>query len=126
MDELSKEIIEKAKRHQLELNEKSLEFVNIGLDFQVVIAENKDGQEWILRIPRRKDALLKVQNEKKTLSLINKWATTFQVPDWEIFTEELIAYKKLEGTPAVQQTPKVKKIFGCLMRSTFRMLLPKV
>lgn len=106
MDEVSKEIIEKAQRHQLDLNEESLEFVNIGLDFQVVIAADKEGQEWMLRIPRREDALLKVQNERKILSLVNRWTGTFQVPVWVIFSEELVAYKKLDGTPAVTTDPK--------------------
>lgn len=106
MNETNREIMEKAKRHQLDLCKNSLRFINIGLDFQVVSATDKVGQEWILRIPRREEVLSKVQNEKKILKVVNRWTTTFQVPEWEIFSHELIAYKKLEGTPAVTTNPK--------------------
>ncbi|QQK78222.1 phosphotransferase [Salicibibacter cibarius] len=37
--------------------------------------------------------------EKETLDIINKQAN-FQVPDWSIFSENLIAYKQLSGVPA--------------------------
>lgn len=94
-------IIELARKHHLQIDEDSLEFVNMGLDFEVVFGTDEKGTEWVLRIPRRKDVFEKVQNEKRILDLVNELTNDFQVPNWAIFTEELIAYKKLKGVPAV-------------------------
>lgn len=94
-------MIELAKKNGIQLKEETLQDVNIGLDFKVVIAEDINGQEWILRVPRRRDVFLKAQAEKKILELVNENTKSIQVPNWEVFTEELIAYKSLEGQPAV-------------------------
>lgn len=98
---MEKNILKLAKDHHLEIEGSSLEFVNMGLDFQVVFGTDKNGIEWVLRIPRRKDVFEKVRIEKNILDLVNELDSEFQVPNWEKFTEELIAYKKLEGQPAV-------------------------
>ena len=43
----------------------------------------------------------KSASRKKILELVNENTKSIQVPNWEVFTEELIAYKSLEGQPAV-------------------------
>jgi len=98
---MEKNIIELAKHHQLDIDDTSLEYVNMGLDFQVVFGLDKSGTEWVLRIPRRTDVFEKVQIEKRILDIVNELDSDFQAPRWEVFTEELIAYKTLEGIPAV-------------------------
>ena len=38
--------------------------------------------------------------EKQALDLVNQYVKYFQAPNWIIYTDELIAYKKLDGVPA--------------------------
>lgn len=94
-------MIEVAKKYGIHLVENTLKDVNMGLDFQVIIGQDHSGQEWILRVPRRKEVFLKAQAEKNILELVNQWTDSVQVPNWEVFTEELVAYKSLAGQPAV-------------------------
>ncbi|CAM5734611.1 hypothetical protein SAFG77S_11644 [Streptomyces afghaniensis] len=83
-------------------------FNESGLDFQVVFAKDQEGKEWVLRIPRRFDVFPRTKAEKTALDLINKYAS-FEAPDWGIYTEELIAYKKLNGVPAGTIDPEAKR-----------------
>lgn len=111
---MEKTIINLAKRHQLTIDEASLEYVNMGLDFQVAFGTDQRGIEWVLRIPRRKDVFEKVQIEKRILDIVNELDGGFQAPKWEVFTEDLIAYKRLEGKPVVttdRETNEQKWVF---------------
>jgi len=94
-------ILNKAEKHHLHLDEDTIEFMNIGLDFQVAFGTDGTGKQWVLRLPRREDALLKTKREKQILDLLNISEIPFAVPKWEIYSEELIAYPLLEGVPAV-------------------------
>ncbi|SHG58416.1 macrolide 2'-phosphotransferase [Ornithinibacillus halophilus] len=94
------QILEIAKRHQLILKEETLQFNESGLDFQVAFGQDEFGTEWALRVPRRKDVMPRTKVEKQALDLVNQHASTFQAPHWVIYTDELIAYKKLDGVPA--------------------------
>lgn len=98
---MENEILNLAEKYGINLKKSSIDAINMGLDFQVLIGEDIKGQEWVLRIPRRTEVFEKAQTEKKILELVNDLNGVFQVPYWEIFTEELIAYKKLDGVPAV-------------------------
>ncbi len=93
------EIIQLARRHQLLLEENSLKINESGLDFRVVHAKDTTGEKWILRIPRRADSLKHSKKEQAALTIIDTHVS-FQVPQWTIFSNELIAYKELDGTPA--------------------------
>ena len=95
-----KEIIEIANKYNLALKEDTLQFNESGLDFQVVFALDENGNEWALRLPRREDVMPRTKAEKQALDLVNKYATSFEAPNWAIYTDELIAYKKLTGVPA--------------------------
>lgn len=94
-----KQVIEIAKRHNLFLREETIRFNESGLDFQVVYAQDEGGIDWVLRMPRREDVMPRTKQEKQALDLVNQYATCFQVPNWAIYTDELIAYKKLDGVP---------------------------
>ncbi|MFL2079780.1 macrolide 2'-phosphotransferase [Marinilactibacillus psychrotolerans] len=107
MSKTKKEVLEIAKKHDLQLIEDSLVFNESGLDFQVVFAKDQEGKEWALRIPRRSDVFPRTKAEKTALDLINKYAD-FEAPNWEFYTEELIAYKKLRGVPAGTIDPEAQ------------------
>lgn len=108
MSKTKKEVLEIAEKHGLQLIEDFFVFNESGLDFQVVFAKDQEGKEWVLRIPRRFDVFPRTKAEKTALDLINKYAS-FEAPDWGIYTEELIAYKKLNGVPAGTIDPEAKR-----------------
>lgn len=107
MSKTEKEVRELAEKHGLQLRANSFVFNESGLDFQVVFAEDDKGKEWVLRIPRRPDVFPRTTAEKKVLDLVNRHVE-FEAPHWEIYTEELIAYKKLRGVPAGTIDPKAQ------------------
>lgn len=84
-----------------------MQFNESGLDFQVVLATDADGVRWILRLPRREDVLPSVDKEKRTLELIAPLLSV-DVPRWTICTDELIAYRALNGVPAGTIDPEAK------------------
>ena len=95
-----KQVIEIAKKHNLILKEETMQFNESGLDFQVVFAQDESGIDWVLRLPRLEDVMPRTRVEKQALDLVNKYVKSFQVPNWIIYTNELIAYTKLDGVPA--------------------------
>lgn len=101
MDTLKKETILTAARYGIHLQEESMSVESMGLDFQVVFAEDHDEQEWVCRLLRRKDVFDKIKQEKDTLDFISSYQGVFQVPVWEVANDEIILYRKLKGTPAV-------------------------
>jgi macrolide phosphotransferase len=92
------EVLELAHKSGLAIQEGSLQFNESGLDFQVVLATDIQGERWILRLPRREDVLLSVDKEKRTLELIAPLLSV-EVPRWTVCTSELIAYRALKGVP---------------------------
>lgn len=94
------QVIEVTKRHQLFLKEETMQVNESGLDFQVVFAQDENGVDWVLRLPRREDVMPRTKAEKQALDLVNQYADYFQSPNWIIYTDELIAYRKLDGVPA--------------------------
>ncbi|WP_058998873.1 macrolide 2'-phosphotransferase [Leptolyngbya sp. NIES-2104] len=101
------EVLELAHRSGLPIEESSMQFNESGLDFQVVLATDADGVRWILRLPRREDVLPSVDKEKRTLELIAPLLSV-DVPRWTICTDELIAYRALNGVPAGTVDPEAK------------------
>ncbi|WP_214844221.1 Mph(B) family macrolide 2'-phosphotransferase [Exiguobacterium sp. s150] len=100
MSKNMKQVIEIAKKHNLILKEETMQFNESGLDFQVVYALDESGVDWVLRLPRREDVMPRTKVEKQALDLVNQYVKYFQAPNWIIYTDELIAYKKLDGVPA--------------------------
>lgn len=95
-----KQVMETAKKHNLILKEETMQFNESGLDFQVVFAQDENETDWVLRLPRREDVMPRTKLEKQALDLVNQYTKCFQAPNWTIYTNELIAYKKLDGVPA--------------------------
>jgi macrolide phosphotransferase len=101
------EVLDLAEKNGLTIEEGSIQFNESGLDFQVVLATDGDGVRWILRLPRREDVLASVDKEKQTLELIAPLLSV-DVPRWTICTDELIAYRALNGVPAGTIDPEAK------------------
>lgn len=83
----------------LDIVEETIKINESGVDFRVAHAKDPNGDNWILRIPRRAESMRHALQEKKALDLIQAHAS-FEVPNWSIFSEDLIAYKQLSGVPA--------------------------
>jgi len=98
MSKTKSEVMEIARKYQLEILEDSLDFNESGLDFLAVFAKDSLGNEWVLRFPRREDVAQELHYEKKILDFVNSHIN-FQAPKWEVFEPDLIAYKKLDGVP---------------------------
>lgn len=101
------EVLELAHKSGLTIEESTIQFNESGLDFQVVLATDVDGVRWILRLPRREDVLPSVDKEKRTLELIAPLLSV-DVPRWTICTDELIAYRALNGVPVGTIDPEAK------------------
>lgn len=94
-----------AANHGVHLKKDSFSSESMGLDFQVFFAEDVTGQKWVCRIPRRKEVFEKAAKEKKILDFITSHQSVFEVPVWEVVSEEVILYKQLGGRPAVTTDP---------------------
>lgn len=109
MDTLKKETVLIASKYGVSLVEESMTVESMGLDFQIVFADDIEGQEWVCRLPRREDVFDKIKKEKDSLNFISKHQAAFQVPVWEVANDDIILYKKLEGVPAVTFDPDTKE-----------------
>ncbi|MBY0098424.1 macrolide 2'-phosphotransferase [Mesobacillus maritimus] len=107
MDLTNDQIIELSKSHGLVLKEDSLSRNESGLDFLVVMAAEENGEQWVLRIPRRPDVITTARKEKKILELL-KGKLHIQTPQWDVFSDGLIAYKLLDGVPTGTIDPDAK------------------
>ncbi|WP_096186622.1 macrolide 2'-phosphotransferase [Evansella halocellulosilytica] len=99
MKQTKGQVIELAQKHGLMLKEDSLSFNESGVDFLVVLAADKSGEKWVLRIPRREDVIPSTVEEKRALEFIEP-RISVQAPKWTVYSDELIAYKQLTGVPA--------------------------
>ncbi|WP_159882739.1 macrolide 2'-phosphotransferase [Paenibacillus puerhi] len=87
-----------ASDHGIEADPADVKINESGLDFYAVFARAKDGIPWVLRAPRRDDVVESAAYEKKVLDLI-AGKLPVAVPNWQVHTPELIAYRRLEGSP---------------------------
>jgi macrolide phosphotransferase len=101
------EVLELSHQNGLDIQAGSLQFNESGLDFQVVLATDTEGERWILRLPRREDVLLSIATEKRTLELIAPLLSV-EVPRWIVCTDKLIAYRALNGIPTGTIDPVAK------------------
>ena len=93
-----------AADHGLDLLGDSLRTEEIGLDFRVAFARSRDGQDWVLRIPRRAEVLSRAAVEGRLLAHLAPHLDV-AIPDWRISTARLIAYPLLPGTPGLTVDP---------------------
>ncbi|AEI43680.1 macrolide 2'-phosphotransferase [Paenibacillus mucilaginosus] len=98
------EVLAAASRHGLQLDPGSVELNESGMDFRVAFASDDAGARWVLRQPRREDVWERAENERKVLGFL-QGKVPVEVPDWRIFTPELIAYPLLGGHPVAAVDP---------------------
>ena len=89
-----------ARRHGLALSPEGARLDPSGLDFLALHADDAEGVRWIVRVPRRPDVAAAAAVEAKILAIVRPHLPV-AVPDWRVCTPELIAYPRLDGTPAV-------------------------
>lgn len=98
---LTAQILSLAADHGLQLDASRLRVIEMGLDFRVVLAPDSSGADWVLRIPRQPAVMERAAPEARVLRLVARHLSP-AVPDWQIHTEELIAYPLLPGHPALE------------------------
>jgi macrolide phosphotransferase len=103
----TQEITALAHRHGIAITGE-IEVNDIGLDFRAAFGADEDGRAWVLRIPRRPDVLPRAENEAKVLRLL-KGRLPVAVPDWHVFTPELITYPLLPGKTVITVDPVTKQ-----------------
>ncbi|HVK76644.1 MAG TPA: macrolide 2'-phosphotransferase [Kofleriaceae bacterium] len=89
-----------ARAAGLDLTTTATELDTTGLDFLVVHAHDAAGVPWIVRTPRRPDVVVAAAREARVLALVAP-RLPVAVPDWRVHTDDVIAYPRLPGTPAV-------------------------
>lgn len=89
-----------ATAHGLRVDPARIRVVEAGLDYRVAFAVAEDGNEWVLRIPRRDEAAEKIADEARILDFVRD-RLTLSVPDWRIRSRDLIAYPLLPGEPGL-------------------------
>jgi aminoglycoside phosphotransferase (APT) family kinase protein len=94
------ELLDRARRRGLELTAADPDVDPTGLDFIVAHAQDRSGVRWIVRAPRRADVVESARCEAKVLRLVAP-RLGVPVPDWRIHHDDVIAYPRLEGIPAV-------------------------
>ncbi len=94
------DLLERAARHGLQLDERSLRHNDAGLDFHVAYAVDVHGREWVLRVPRRPDVAAALHREEAIIAFASRHLTV-AVPDWQVRAEDLVAYPLLPGRPGL-------------------------
>lgn len=89
-----------AAAHDLELDPATVRTEEMGLDFRVAFGRTREGEDWVLRIPRRPEVLGRANVEGRLLDVVRPRLDA-AVPDWRIRTDELIAYPLLPGEPGL-------------------------
>lgn len=97
-------VLDLARSHGLDLDTTHDELDQTGLDFFVLHAHDPRGVAWILRTPRRAEVYASTVGEKRVLDLVRPHLKP-AVPDFVVHSEQLIAYPRLEGTPAMELYP---------------------
>lgn len=100
--------LELAASHGLKLLG-GVEFNEMGLDYRVGFAKDANGQDWVLRIPRRSDAQPKLDYEAKVLEFV-KHRLSVSVPDWRIKSTDLVAYPRLRDPMALTFDAKTHEV----------------
>lgn len=94
----AKELLDLARKYGLHFASNEAKVTESGMDFQVAMAKDASDVDWVIRKPRRSDVLERAANEKKVLDYIHG-RLPVNVPDWKVFSDELIAYPRLDGIP---------------------------
>ncbi|MFC7343639.1 macrolide 2'-phosphotransferase [Saccharopolyspora griseoalba] len=94
---------ELAGRHGLRV--RVVDVDETGWDFRVGHAVDERGARWVLRVPRRAEVIARAEVERRLLEHLRP-KLRVQLPEWEVFTSELIAYRRLPGEPLGPEHPE--------------------
>ncbi|MRG93080.1 macrolide 2'-phosphotransferase [Polyangium spumosum] len=97
-------LVAAARREGLRLVTAADDFDRSGLDFLVVHAHDEEGTPWVVRTPRRPSVVESARVEARVLRLVRAHLPV-AVPDWRVFTDQVIAYPRLGNVPAVSMDP---------------------
>src|SRR5690348_8426935 len=97
---------ELAAAHGIELDKDS-SMLRVGAsdaEYFGAMARDAAGAYWMLRAPRRGDVQLAGRQEAAVLAFV-RGKLPVVVPDWQVHTDKLIAYRVLPGIPAAEVDP---------------------
>ncbi len=94
------ELVELAARHDLIVDADDVRINEAGLDYRVAFVRTADGDDWVLRVPRRPDVSAKLAEERRILDFVRPRLSA-AVPNWEVCSDELVAYRRLPGKPGL-------------------------
>lgn len=80
------------------------------------MARDATGAYWMLRAPRRGDVQLQGRQEAAVLDYV-RGKLPVVVPDWQVHTDKLIAYRVLPGIPAAEIDPLMGELIWRLPQS---------
>jgi macrolide phosphotransferase len=92
-------ILAAAREHGVPLAAATPELDLSGADFFVVHAMDEEGVPWVVRAPRRADVVERAARERRALVLVAP-RLPVAVPEWRLFSPEVIGYPRLSGDPA--------------------------
>ena len=107
-----------AAAHGIELDKDSSMLRAGGADAEYfgAMARDVSGAYWMLRAPRRGDVQLAGRQEAIVLSFV-RGKLPVVVPDWQVHTDKLIAYRVLPGIPAAEVDPLMGELIWRLPQS---------
>ena len=94
------QLVELAARHGLTVDADAVHINEAGLDYRVAFVRAADGEDWVLRVPRRRDAAAKLSEERRILEFVRP-RLSVAVPIWRVCSDELVAYRRLPGEPGL-------------------------
>ena len=95
-----------AAAHGIELD-KDASMLRVGgadAEYFGAMARDASGAYWMLRAPRRGDVQLAGRQEALVLGFV-RGKIPVVLPDWQVHTDKLIAYRVLPGIPAAEVDP---------------------
>jgi aminoglycoside phosphotransferase (APT) family kinase protein len=96
----SAQLVELAARHGLVVDADNVRINEAGLDYRVAFVRATDGEEWVLRVPRTREAASKLSEERRILEFVRPRLSA-AVPAWRVCSDELVAYRRLPGEPGL-------------------------
>lgn len=94
------QLVELAARHGLTVDADAVHINEAGLDYRVAFVRAADGEDWVLRVPRSRDAAAKLSDEGRILEFVRP-RLSVAVPIWRVCSDELVAYRRLPGEPGL-------------------------
>jgi macrolide phosphotransferase len=95
-----------AAAHGIELDKDASMLRAVGSDAEYFGSTARDvsGAYWMLKAPRRGDVQARARREKRVLDFV-RGKVPVVIPDWQVHTDKLVAYRVLPGIPAAEVDP---------------------